>query len=146
MLDEKLHKDLSFSLWPHHLDLIRYCSMVTKLRRKGDEAEKLAVKYLERNGFKVLDKNFLKRGGEIDIICQKDNITHFVEVKSSCSNFIAEENLTSNKLRKIIKTAHHYVLKNNLKEENLCFDLITVRSQEYRDEITYYPNIDIDFN
>lgn len=118
--------------------------MVTERRSRGDNAEKIAIKYLQRGGCKILGRNYHSRIGEIDIICQRDNVIHFVEVKSTYTNFVAEENVTKRKLEKIIRTANKYILKNHLEEHDIRFDLIVVKFLGWDHEITYYPNINID--
>ncbi|MEK7643406.1 MAG: YraN family protein [Patescibacteria group bacterium] len=54
----------------------------SKNRRIGNIAEDTVVRYIERSGFTVLDRNYLRKIGEIDIVAQKDGIIHFIEVKS----------------------------------------------------------------
>ncbi|OGN05391.1 MAG: hypothetical protein A2831_01480 [Candidatus Yanofskybacteria bacterium RIFCSPHIGHO2_01_FULL_44_17] len=49
----------------------------------GFLAENIAARYLEDGGYEVIDKNYRKPWGEIDIIAQKDGVVVFVEVKSS---------------------------------------------------------------
>jgi Holliday junction resolvase-like predicted endonuclease len=51
-------------------------------REKGNKGEDIACVYLERQGFKVIVRNYQKKWGELDIIAQKDAIIHFFEVKS----------------------------------------------------------------
>jgi len=48
----------------------------------GQIGENCAVAYLERHGYKVIDRNYRKKYGEIDIVATKQGILHFVEVKS----------------------------------------------------------------
>jgi len=51
--------------------------------RRGARGEKLARRYLRRNGYKVLFRNFRGRsGGEIDIVCRDNDTLVFVEVKT----------------------------------------------------------------
>ena len=51
-------------------------------RVKGNLAEDKACKFLDENGFMLVERNFYSRFGEIDIIASKDEVLHFVEVKS----------------------------------------------------------------
>jgi putative endonuclease len=51
--------------------------------RRGAHGEKLACRFLRRNGYKILYRNFKGRsGGEIDIVCRDDDTLVFVEVKT----------------------------------------------------------------
>jgi hypothetical protein len=49
----------------------------------GELGEDIACRWLEKNGYKVNDKNYTKKWGEIDIVAEKGGVTHFIEVKSS---------------------------------------------------------------
>lgn len=48
----------------------------------GKKGEDIATDFLKKKGYKILDRNFHGRQGEIDIICLKDNTLIFVEVKT----------------------------------------------------------------
>jgi len=48
----------------------------------GQFGEDKAAEFLAQQGFKILDRNYRKKWGEIDIVAQKDNSVHFVEVKT----------------------------------------------------------------
>ncbi len=48
----------------------------------GNKGEDIACIFLEKQGFKVVDRNYLRKWGEIDIVAKKDKIIHFFEVKS----------------------------------------------------------------
>lgn len=48
----------------------------------GCKGEEIIQKYLKRDGFRILETNYLKKSGEIDIIAEKDSVLHFVEVKT----------------------------------------------------------------
>lgn len=51
-------------------------------RQKGNIAENKAKEYLLNNGFEIITSNYYTPYGEIDIIATKDDIYHFIEVKS----------------------------------------------------------------
>ncbi|QOY51882.1 YraN family protein [Candidatus Sulfurimonas baltica] len=106
-------------------------------RFKGDLAEERAVKFLIENGFFVAQRNFYSRFGEIDIIAVKDEVVHFIEVKSGVDYESAIQNITQKKLSKIIKTAHVYMKKNSL-DVNFVFDAIVVtpKNIEFLENIT----------
>lgn len=76
-------------------------------KNTGNFGENVACSYLIKQGFKVIMRNYRKTWGEIDIICLKDNMVHFFEVKSITAPpdlahmHTPEENVHSYKTRKI---------------------------------------------
>ena len=48
----------------------------------GHLGEEIAQKYLENRKFRLIERNFRKKWGELDIVMQKDNVLHFIEVKA----------------------------------------------------------------
>jgi Holliday junction resolvase-like predicted endonuclease len=106
----------------------------SKTQQTGQIGEKLAEKKLLKLGFKILERNYTKQGGEIDIVAKKGKKMHFVEVKSvSCeissqnnngnvtcvtkSGYRPEENLSFHKFIKIARTVDIYLLENNVSGE-----------------------------
>ena len=83
-------------------------------RAKGNRAEDKAAIFLEDNGYLVIERNFYSRFGEIDIIASKDDVLHFIEVKSGEDYELAVQNITPTKLSRIIRTANVYIKKNAL--------------------------------
>ena len=116
--------------------------MITIKRRRGDIGEKKALEFLEKRGYKLLYKNYQNRFGEIDIICKKNNNLHFIEVKTSFSNFDPAENMTKDKMLKILRTANYFLMQSNLPELSIYFDLVSVNFKKKR--ISIYPNINND--
>lgn len=51
-------------------------------RKTGDLGEKIAQKYLKEHGFTILETNYLKKWGELDIVAKKEEVIHFIEVKT----------------------------------------------------------------
>ncbi len=82
-------------------------------KNKGNIAEDKAVKFLENLNYQIIERNFYTKFGEIDIIAKKDNVLHFIEVKSG-KNFEPIYNITPTKLSRIIKTLNVYLKKNKL--------------------------------
>ena len=56
--------------------------MKTKKRKIGDIGEELAARFLEKRGYKIVERNYLKKCGEIDIVAKNKDGLHFIEVKS----------------------------------------------------------------
>lgn len=106
-------------------------------RAKGNAAEDRACVFLAENGFSIIERNFYSRFGEIDIIASKENVLHFIEVKSGIDYESAVLNITKSKLSKIIKTAHVYMKKNSL-DVDFVFDALIIvdTSVEFIENIT----------
>jgi putative endonuclease len=79
----------------------------------GKIGENYALEYFRAKGWHLLERNFSKKWGEIDIILRKDDITLFVEVKTVVSHenssFHPEDNVTMLKQRKIRKMVNTYL-------------------------------------
>lgn len=94
-------------------------------REKGRVAETLAANWLERRGFHVKARNYLRKWGELDIVAEKDGIRHFIEVKSisraistiSRDSHVPEENVHAFKLRQIRKMIQTYYLEQGITRE-----------------------------
>lgn len=76
----------------------------------GRKGEKIAERYLLDLGFKIIDKNFQTKFGEIDIIAQDKGDLVFVEVKTRVSTKfgLPEEAVTPRKIKRIVKAAAIY--------------------------------------
>lgn len=79
----------------------------------GVLGEKLAARYLQQIGYKILSVNFCIRGGEIDIIAQDKNTVVYIEVKTRSSNAFGspEEAVNYYKLKFIERASKFYRLK-----------------------------------
>ncbi|MBO5413709.1 MAG: YraN family protein [Clostridia bacterium] len=97
-------------------------------QKVGRFGEDEAVKYLKQKGYKILERNFSCKRGEIDIIAlDKDEIV-FIEIKAriSLKYGLPSEAVTKNKLKHIYKTAEYYLYTRNLLNENTRIDVIEV--------------------
>jgi len=106
-------------------------------KNKGDIAESSAASYLEDNGFNIIERNFYaKKLGEIDIIASKNDIYHFIEVKSGDS-FEAVYNITPSKLSKLYRSIEYYLQTKKLNVA-FCIDAIIISNNdiEYLENIT----------
>jgi putative endonuclease len=98
-------------------------------RQYGAEAELFTSNWLEKKGYKILDRNFFMRGGEIDIVAQIDDTIAFVEVRSWDREFweggTPLETINKMKIGHIIKTALYYIQKKRicLQSYNIRFDV-----------------------
>lgn len=94
----------------------------------GNYGETLAFNYLRKNGYYILKRNFRNRFGEIDLICKKNDIIIFVEVKSRYSSLYGTplESITYSKQKQIINLCNFYITLNKLYKYNCQFDVIEV--------------------
>ncbi|MBI5456521.1 YraN family protein [Candidatus Kaiserbacteria bacterium] len=87
-------------------------------KKTGKSGEDIACLFLQRKGYRILERNYREPWGEIDIIGIKGNIVRFVEVKtvsvadfSRESQYSPEELVDTRKLRKFARTAELYMEK-----------------------------------
>lgn len=97
--------------------------MITDKRVFGDLGEKIAKEYLEKHDYTIIDQNYSKRWGEIDIIAEtKEKELVFVEIKTretgnTPSVFLPEDSVNFFKQQKIIKTAQTFLYENKYSED-----------------------------
>ncbi len=115
-----------------------------KLRTKtqkqivGTIGEDAVCTYVKRKGFKVIDRNYLKKWGELDVVALKDKKIHFIEVKSVSRKFEdvphetqegyrPEDNMHPWKLQRLARTIQSYLLDKNVPDDiEWQFDVATV--------------------
>ena len=93
----------------------------------GNQAEQLAINYLQQQGLRLIDRNYRSRRGEIDIIMDDAGTLTFIEVKYRQSERFgsASEMVTPQKQKKIITTALQYLQQQ--KQDWACrFDVVAI--------------------
>ena len=104
-------------------------SKAQSTREIGNRNEEVATGFLERNGFRIVDRNFYaKKMGEIDIVAFKGGVLHFVEVKASKGSFDPIYNLTPTKLNRLIKAARYYMQTKSI-DHPFCIDALVIRNK-----------------
>lgn len=95
-------------------------------RKIGAEAEKIAIDYLLKNNYIILEKNFRCKLGEIDIIANDKDYLVFIEVKYRKTNKkgLPREAVNIYKQKTIIKVTKYYLVKYNLYDNNCRFDVL----------------------
>lgn len=94
-------------------------------KAKGNLAEERGCEYLRESGYRIIDRNVYNRFGEIDIIAIRENVIHFVEVKSAQSYEQAVYNLSPAKLQKLNRTIQFYLQQKRLNGD-YCIDALIV--------------------
>jgi putative endonuclease len=105
----------------------------------GELGEGVACKFLIKHGFSILERNYTKKWGEIDIIAQKENKIYFIEVKSkqvfADFNFSAneldkinrpEENMHPWKMKRLRRVVETYLINKRVGSVEWQFDLLIV--------------------
>lgn len=95
---------------------------------KGQEGEELAVQYLEKKGFQILERNFHSAQGEIDIVAMAKDCLVFVEVKNysfrSYGSPVGAVGFA--KKKSVIHAANYYIEKNKIVDTYSRFDVVTI--------------------
>lgn len=109
----------------------------TKKRKIGDIGENIACSFLENKGFEIVERNYLRKWGELDIVANREGKIHFVEVKSvTQETYRAEEHMHPWKLKRLGRVIQTYLLHpperlfsraGKKQEIDWQLDLITVR-------------------
>src|SRR3990167_4457482 len=96
----------------------------------GEIGENIAVKFLVKHGFSVIERNYTKKWGEIDIVAEKDNKIYFIEVKSvshaTYNNSRPEDNMHPWKLKRLARVIQTYLVSKNPDEREWQVDLLVV--------------------
>jgi len=109
------------------LAYISFRKQMSKHNDLGVKGEKIAQSYLKNNNYLILETNWRHGRAEIDIICKKEGILVFVEVKTRTSDYFGkpEEFVTKKKERLMFHAANEYMeLVNHLWE--IRFDIISI--------------------
>ncbi|MCX5705264.1 MAG: YraN family protein [Candidatus Omnitrophica bacterium] len=105
----------------------------------GLVGEEAAVAFLKEKGYRILERNFKCRLGEVDIVARDNETYCFVEVKTrSSEDFgLPQEAVSRQKQAQISKAALHYLKTKKLFEKSARFDVVSVL---YKDDV---PKIDL---
>ena len=119
-------------------------SQADDIRGLGRKGQELCEKFLKKQGFKLLERNFLCKTGEIDLImAAPDGAVIFIEVKTRTNeNFAkAEGAITAAKKSRMTKAANFFVRKHKLEDFPLRFDVvIVIIGEKGKPEIRHYPS------
>lgn len=94
----------------------------------GKLGEDKACEYLRQNGYKIIERNFRKGYGEIDIVATNKDVLAFIEVKTRTSNSFGSplESITYWKLKSLIKTAQYYRMIHPKLPDSLRIDAVSI--------------------
>jgi putative endonuclease len=87
----------------------------SQTRTIGDAGEEVAFLYLKKRGYRILERNYINKIGEIDIIAKRGKKVIFIEVKSQyepeASGLYPERSVDFRKQRKLIRIAQLYLIE-----------------------------------
>jgi putative endonuclease len=102
--------------------------MIEPRQAVGKAGEEAAVRYLRQHGYRILERNFRCRFGEIDLVAQDGRMLAFVEVKTRRSHTYgpAAAAVTRQKQRHLIKASKAYLIHRKRAGEPCRFDVVTI--------------------
>lgn len=113
-------------------------------RALGIKGEQVAVKFLKKQGYTILQRNYRCNRGEIDVICYDHGTIAFVEVKTRHSTEYGppELSVTGAKKKQITKAASHYAARKKLEGIDLRYDVVSIyyAPQKKHPEVTLFKN------
>lgn len=117
-------------------------SKQTSRQKLGSHGEDIACEYLIKHGYKIIERNFKKTYGELDIISLYKDILVFIEVKTRIGRRygMPEESVTPRKLHEVKQTALYYKLLHPELSENLRIDVIGMELDEEK-RLVYFNHI-----
>jgi len=98
----------------------------SKTQKTGEIGENIACKFLVKQGFSIIDRNYTKKWGEIDIVAEKQNKLYFIEVKSvsrdlsvshGTDTWRAEDNMHPWKMKRMSRTIQTYLLSKKIPDD-----------------------------
>ncbi len=109
-------------------------------REIGKKGEALACRALKSMGYRIIDKNFGSREGEVDIIAERGGYVCFIEVKARASARFGfpEEAVTKAKQRRILQAARAFIEQRGIEGGDFRFDVVSVDLRSNR--VTVIPN------
>ena len=116
--------------------------MQDKRQKFGKESESVAVRYLKKNGYKVLEQNYRNKIGEIDIIAKDKKTLVFVEVKATRTDSFGSPKwaVTPKKQRKISMVALYYLKDTKQNKVKARFDVVAISSSQDNPRIELIKN------
>ena len=93
----------------------------------GKKGEQLAIDYLIKNEYQVLEVNYRFLKAEVDVIAQKENVLAVVEVKTRATDYFGDPQdfVNPKKIKLLLSAIDYYVIKKDLEVE-VRFDIIAI--------------------
>ena len=110
-------------------------------QQTGRDGEEAAARYLEERGWRILARRFRVRGGEVDLVAERNGTVAFVEVKTRSPGALDDGRgaVTRAKRWRLARAAGVYLARNGLGDCPCRFDVISVALAGGRSEIRHLP-------
>lgn len=108
----------------------------------GREGEAIAIEYLRKNGYRIVEQNYRCRLGEIDIVAVDRKTICFIEVKRRSTDAYdrPEVAVHKRKQRKLSRVALHFLKKRGLLHVRARFDVVAIRRKGEENEVEHIRN------
>ena len=102
--------------------------MTQKRLQLGKHGEEATVKYIKKQGYRILEKNFRTKTGEIDIIAEDKKVVAFIEVKTRTGDQFGEplEAVGPTKQKKIARVADQFLMRHKVENRDCRFDIVSI--------------------
>ena len=106
--------------------------MTEQRQRLGASGEKLAAQWYEANGYEVLDRNWRRREGELDLVVRRNRTIVFCEVKTRRSDAFGSpgESVTRTKRARVRRLAAMWLQDSPVRPREIRFDVVAVLDGE----------------
>ena len=104
----------------------------------GIKGEEIAVEFLEKNSYRILERNWRFKKAEVDIIAFKKGVLAVAEVKTRSSNYFGDPQdfVNQKKIQLLVEAINEYVISKNLDVE-VRFDIIAITKNQEKFEIKH---------
>jgi len=103
----------------------------------GKKGEEKAVRFLKKKGYRIIEKNYVCKMGEMDIIAKDKDTLTFIEVKTRTSAEFGPPQLAvnSSKQRQLSKVALNYLKEKQLEDVKARFDVVAILLEQEKEKI-----------
>jgi len=118
--------------------------MKRKNLKIGRIGESIAGEYLEKKGYRIIERNYRTKRAEIDLVVQRKGFLVFIEVKARVGERfgLPEESIKSDKLYRLVKNAQAYMARRNYDKEYRIDAICIVFDKNHSlKRISHYANI-----
>ena len=115
----------------------------TRMQATGNFGEDIAAGYLRKLGMEIVARNWRKGSYELDLICLHEGTLVFVEVKTRSANSFETpaEALNSGKRKSLMRAVMEYLYETDLWERPCRFDLVSVVTENSRQEVEHIEDV-----